>query len=252
MSKICMQSNRSMLPWIICMAFTFLIYSESNKLIYFQGIRNEFMTHSKFWLKNLTRSWNIYRCRINFKVKHVFITEDFAFERFLSFSLRGRRSVSCVFGSTKATGLRWKSCFHVITYLALFGTQVVHRSAAKFLQADLSAASVTTSSCSWFFSLISRVIVLLQVSLGLSRFLLPEGVQPLAWFGSLYCGIRRRCPYHLHRRVLTTSITDCRPVLLRSSSWLTWLNHLILRIFLKQHHSGFNVLQSFPRLAFVY
>ena len=75
--------------------------------------------------------------------------------------------------------------------------------------AVLSASIVNTPSRLRLFSLISRFIVLLQVSSGFPTFLLPVGVHLMACLDSLLSGMRSKCPYHIHRRVLTTATTDC-------------------------------------------
>ena len=140
----------------------------------------------------------------------------------------------------------WEVFFiYLVTYLDLSEAQVVLRSATKFLQADLFASSFTPSSRSRFFYLILRVMTFLQMSLGLPTLRLPEGVQLMACSGSLYCGIRSRCPYHPHRQFLITSNTDCWPFLLRSSTSLTWSTYLILRIFFKQPLSNLLTWFSF-------
>ena len=73
-------------------------------------------------------------------------------------------------------------------------------------------------------------------SLGVSwfpTFPLPVGVQLIARFYSLLCGMRSLSPYHLNRCVLNTSTTDCWPVLRFSSISLISSCHLTFIIFLK-------------------
>ena len=106
-----------------------------------------------------------------------------------------------------------------LTYLALFGPQKVHRQATNFLQADLSAANVTTSFWIWFCSLISRFNVFLHVYCGLTPFVLS-----LSCSGSRLPGMRSTLPYHCYQRVLTTSATDCWPVLCQKWFSLTCSN----------------------------
>ena len=62
---------------------------------------------------------------------------------------------------------------------------------------------------------------------GLPTFLLLVDVQLMACLGSLLSVVRSTCPYHLHRRILITSTTDCSPVMFLSSTSLTWSYHLI-------------------------
>ena len=133
--------------------------------------------------------------------------------------------------------------YNLLTYLALSGPQVVHRSARKFPKADRSPAIAITSLWSRLFSLISRFIVLFQVYLGLTTFLLPVGVQLMAYLDSLLPGMRSTCPYHLHHRILITSTTDCCPALFLSLISLTWSYHLIFIMAL--NHPLSNLLALF-------
>ena len=114
----------------------------------------------------------------------------------------------------------------------------------------MSSASVNTFSWLSFCSLVSRAIVRLQVSLGLPTLLLPVGVQLIACFGRVQGGMRRTCAYHFYRRLFITPIIDGTPVVLLSSSSLTWYVHLLFNIFLRHLLSNLLALfsTSFRRL----
>ena len=133
---------------------------------------------------------------------------------------------------------------YLLTYLILSGPQVAHRSAAKLLLAILSSALRLTSSSRRFFSLISRLMVRLQVSFGLPALCLPSGLQLRACLGSRSSDILRTCPYHFQRAIFIFSTTLCWPVLRLNSSSLTCSYHLIFITFLKQLLSNLRTLSS--------
>ena len=164
------------------------------------------------------------------------------------YCISSRMKIFCLYFRTPQI---WTHTY-LLTYLALFGPQVVHRSATRFLHADLSSASAITFSWSRFFSLVSRAIVRLQVSLGLPTLLLPAGVQLMACLGSLQGGMCRACPYHFHRLLFITPITDGWPVLLLRSSSLTWSGQLMLHISFKHPFSNLLILFSTSFRPFQY
>ena len=120
----------------------------------------------------------------------------------------------------------------LLTYLALFGPQVVHGSATNLLYASRSLARASTSNEWSAFAVISLWIVLCYVYFGQPTLLLPVGFQRRPCFGILQFDIPRMCPCHLQRFIFRFSITLFCPDLCLSSSSLTISYHLIFMIVL--------------------
>ena len=110
---------------------------------------------------------------------------------------------------------------------------VEHRPSTSFLQADLSRATLSISPHDFLMSFASAITDLLQVSMGLPRFLWPCGFHVRACLAVLVAGRLRVCPIHFRLLVLISSPIGTIRVFSHRSLLLTISNHLSPRICLR-------------------
>ena len=132
----------------------------------------------------------------------------------------------------------------LLTYVALFGSQVIHRSVTTLLHASRSPTRVSTSAGLSAFTVISPWIVRCHVSFGRPTLLLVAGFQRRARFCVPWSDILRPCQYHLQQFIFSFSITLCYIDLCLSSSSLTISYHLIFMIVLRHPLSNLLILSS--------